>query len=60
MRGSIRMAVGFLVVFGAVGGMETTGNDLMLIPLLALAAAGLGLMYSGVNAMNAVPAGLSR
>ena len=62
MRGSIRMAVGFLMAFGAVGGLENTMNSEVgaLVSLCALAAVGLALMYSGVSAMNRVPAGLSR
>lgn len=49
MRGSIRTVVGFMIVFGAVGGMEN-GSPLMVG--MALAVAGLGLMASGVSAMN--------
>ena len=62
MRGSIRMGLGFLMVMGAVGGLENTMNSEVgaLVSLCAIAAAGLGLMYAGVSAMNAVPAGLSR
>jgi len=36
-------AVGFLLVFGAVGGMEQPENS--LIQLTALAVAGLGMMF---------------
>lgn len=50
MKGSIRAGVGFLIAFGAVGGMEDPANSLMLG--LAIAAVGLALMYSGVRAMN--------
>jgi len=57
MRGSIRMAVGFLMAFGAVGGIE---NGSSLVLCVAVAAVGLAIMASGVSAMNAVPAGLSR
>ena len=49
MRGSIRTVVGFMIVFGAVGGME---NGSPLMAGMALAVAGLGLMASGVSAMN--------
>ena len=38
MRGSIRTLVGFLIVFGAVGGMENPDNSL----LLGIAIAGFG------------------
>lgn len=44
--------VGFLLAFGAVGGIEQAGNDIMLIPLMAIAFAGLGLMYAGVNGLT--------
>jgi hypothetical protein len=54
MRGSIRAGVGFLIALGAVGGIEN-GEPLMTGVLLALA--GLGIMASGVSAMNS---GLSR
>jgi hypothetical protein len=57
MRGSIRALVGFLLAFGAVGGIETGSS---LIPCVLIAVAGLGIMASGVSAMNQVPAGLSR
>lgn len=57
MRGSIRMAAGFFMVFGAVGGIE---NGSPLLAGVAIAIAGLAMMASGVSAMNAVPAGLSR
>lgn len=49
MKGSIRIVVGLLLAFGAVGGIDA-GNA--LLPCVALAAAGLGLMYSGVNAQK--------
>jgi hypothetical protein len=52
MKGSIRLVVGFLVVFGAVGGIENAGNDMMLIPLMGVAILGLMSMYSGVKAQN--------
>jgi hypothetical protein len=51
MKGSIRLVVGFLVVFGAVGGMDTA-TDMQLIPLVAVAAVGLFSMFSGVKAQN--------
>lgn len=50
MRGSIRALVGFMVVFGSVGGLDS-GSDLYLC--VGLAFAGLALMASGVSAMNA-------
>lgn len=56
MRGSIRMIVGLIVTMGAVGGLDNTMNDQVtqLLGCMALAAAGLGMMYSGVNAMQEV------
>lgn len=51
MRGSIRLAVGFLLVFGAVGGMET-GTDAQLPMQLLAASIGLLSMYSGTKAME--------
>jgi hypothetical protein len=50
MQGSIRFFVGLLVVFGAVGGMESPDADLLVGTVLA--ALGLATMYSGVKAMN--------
>ena len=49
MQGSIRTLVGFLIAFGAVGGIE---NGAPLLAGTALAIAGLALMASGVSAMN--------
>ena len=51
MRGSIRALVGFLVVFGAVGGLDNA-TDGQVFALTALACAGLAVMFSGVNAMR--------
>jgi hypothetical protein len=51
MRGSIRAGVGFLVVFAAVGGIDNATNA-QLFPLIAVAAVGLAIMYSGVRAMQ--------
>jgi hypothetical protein len=51
MSGFIRAFVGFLVVFGAVGGMDTsTDSDLLM--LVGIAIAGLLVMASGVFAMK--------
>ena len=52
MKGSIRLFVGLLIVFGAVGGMDNPENPVMVG--LALAVVGLGLMYSGAKAMERV------
>ena len=51
MRGSIRLVIGFFLVFGAVGGLDA-GND--VIACTALAAVGLFVMYSGVRAMEKI------
>lgn len=51
MRGSIRMLVGFLIVFGAVGSIEVDPNANLMIEMI-LAGAGLALMFSGINAMK--------
>lgn len=44
----IRFIFGFLLVFGAVGGMDNA-TDAQLLPLLAAAALGLVSMYYGVQ-----------
>ena len=59
MRGSIRTLFGLVVVMGAAGGIDTA-TDMQLLGCVAIAIAGLAVMASGVSAMNAVPAGLSR
>ncbi len=51
MRGSIRMLVGFLIVFGAVGSIEIDPNANLMIEMI-LAGAGLAFMLSGVSAMQ--------
>lgn len=51
MRGTIRAIVGLLVVFGVAGALDTA-TDSQLLTLIVVAAAGLGLMASGVSAMN--------
>lgn len=53
MKGSIRFFVGFLLVFGAVGGMET-GTDAQLPLQLAVAGLGLLSMLSAVKVMKNV------
>ena len=47
----IRFVIGFLMVFGAVGGMEN-GTDGQLPAQLALAMSGLLLMYFGSNKLS--------
>ena len=51
MRGSIRILVGFLIVFGAVGSIEVDPNANLMIEMI-LAGAGLALLFSGINAMK--------
>lgn len=53
MKGSIRFVVGFLIAFGAVGGIENC-TDSQLLTLIVVAAAGLGLMASGSGALRKV------
>jgi len=51
MRGSIRMLVGFLITFGAVGTIEIDPDANLLVQMI-VAGAGLALLYSGVSAMR--------
>ena len=51
MKGSIRIVMGLLLVFGAVGGMDTAPEAEMLF-LAVLSGIGLFLMHSGVKASN--------
>ena len=51
MKGTIRFVVGFLLVFGAVGGMET-GTDAQLPMQLGLALVGLLLLASASGALK--------
>lgn len=50
MRGSIRASVGFLITFGAVGGMESPENSLIF--LIPVAVVGLLILASGVSAIS--------
>ncbi len=52
MKGSIRLVIGFLLVFGAVGGMDTVPDA--LLEQVAVAIVGLGVMFSGIKAMERV------
>ena len=52
MRGSIRAFIGFLVVFGSVGGMDNATDVALYTVLLPSAIVGLALMYWGVSAMS--------
>jgi hypothetical protein len=51
MKGSIRMALGFLIVFGAVGTIEVDPDASLLLGVM-LAALGLLIAHSGVRAMK--------
>lgn len=51
MTGSIRAAVGFMMVFGAVGGLDADPSA-PLLTLTLVAVAGLAVMASGVFAMT--------
>ena len=50
MKGSIRTFIGFMLVFGAVGGMEDPSNSLLVGVVVAVV--GLAIMASGVFAMQ--------
>jgi len=49
MRGSIRIIVSIIVLFGVAGGIDTASDSQLLI-LLGIAVAALGIMYSGIIA----------
>ena len=51
MTGLIRFVVGFLMVFGAAGGIDTA-TDTQLLGCIAIAAVGLAIMMSGAVAAN--------
>jgi predicted RNA-binding protein with EMAP domain len=51
MRGSIRMLVGFLIVFGAVGTIEVNPDADLLVQIV-IAIGGLAVMLTGVSAMR--------
>ena len=51
MKGSIRVFVGLIIVFGAAGGLDNT-PDSDLYKSILLAVCGLFIMYSGVLAMK--------
>jgi hypothetical protein len=50
MKGSIRTLLGFLIVYGAAGGMDF--GTATITEGILLSIIGLGIMYSGVKAMN--------
>lgn len=47
----IRAIIGFLLVFGAVGGLDNA-TDSQLLPLIGIAFTGLALMYFGTQKMQ--------
>jgi len=51
MTGSIRAFVGFMMVFGAAGGVDSA-TDAQLVQLIVVAVVGLAVMASGVFAMK--------
>lgn len=51
MRGSIRAILGFIIVLGVAGGIDTATDSQLPVAFL-LAISGLLLMYSGVHAMS--------
>jgi len=50
MRGSIRSLIGFLIVFGVVGGLDA--NSIEIWQAMPAAIIGLLIMYWGVSSMN--------
>jgi hypothetical protein len=52
MKGSIRAFLGFLIVFGCVGGMDNATDAQIYTVLLPSAIVGLALMYWGVSALR--------
>lgn len=52
MKGTLRFLMGFVIVFGAQGGIEVSTNDFDLAVCAGIAALGLMLIYSGANALR--------
>jgi cell division protein FtsW (lipid II flippase) len=52
MTGTIRLVVGFILVFGAVGGMENPDQADYLIEQALIAVAGLALMLWATRDIN--------
>jgi len=52
MKGSIRTFIGFMLVFGAVGGMEDPANSLLVE--IVIAGIGLALMASGIRTLRSL------
>jgi hypothetical protein len=51
MKGTIRLLVGFIMLFGGVGGIETS-TELMPLDSLGIAVGGLLLMFWAVLDIN--------
>jgi hypothetical protein len=51
MQGSIRVFLGILVTFGALGTLDADPSASILVQSL-IALVGISFMYSGVKAMN--------
>jgi hypothetical protein len=51
MKGTIRVILGMILVFGVAGGIDTA-TDGELLALIPFALAGFALMISGSNAMK--------
>jgi hypothetical protein len=52
MTGTIRLVVGFILVFGAVGGMENPDQADYLVEQALIAVAGLALMLWATRDIN--------
>jgi hypothetical protein len=52
MKGTIRFAIGFLLVAGGVGGIESSVTDSAMLGGVIWTLIGLAIMGFGVNAMN--------
>ena len=53
MKGSLRVIIGFLMTYGAVGSLDFDPTADVVVALL-LASVGLLIMYSGVQALKGV------
>ena len=53
MRGTIRVVLGLLIVFGCAGGFDNA-TDSQLLPLILITGLGLALMASGTAAMKGI------
>jgi hypothetical protein len=51
MKGTIRIILGMVILFGVAGGLDNA-TDAQLLPLVLLGAFGAFTMYSGTNAMK--------